>query len=210
MIQQLNWQTLQTAILCLVYPRNVVNIPVRRWHCLLLYVSSTPPKRGSDDDLLRSVRALKAFLYLMWPMFQTVRKCENKSSSAKLSSRSISKAVRSVIRGNVAVRSADHVKNSLHNSSRFNCKNRRHALGAWEEINLANVRHPTALGAGVENGNTRQLSLVEALIWRHCPQYSFHFCGVPVMYRDAVPHRVTARTAEQLLRSKVLMNINSP
>ena len=86
------------------------------------------------------------------------------SSSANLSSRSISKAVGSVIRGNVAVRSASHVKSSLYNASRSNCKNRRHALGAFEEINLANVGHPTALGAGVENGNTRQLSLAEAVI----------------------------------------------
>lgn len=93
-----------------------------------------------------------------------MRKCKNKSSSAKLSSRSISTAVRSVIRGNVAVRSADHVKSSLHNASRSKCKNRRHALGACEEINLANVRHSTALGAGVENGNTRQLGLAEAVI----------------------------------------------
>lgn len=36
--------------------------------------------------------------------------------------------------------------------------------GACEEINLANVGHPTALGAGVENGNKRPLSLVEAVI----------------------------------------------
>jgi len=62
MIQWLNWQTQQHAILGLVYPRNVVNIPAYRWHCLLLYVSSTPSKRGSSDDLLRSVRALKVFL----------------------------------------------------------------------------------------------------------------------------------------------------
>jgi hypothetical protein len=43
-------------------------------------------------------------------MLKTARKCKNKSSSAKLSSRSISKAVSSVIYGNVAVRSADHVR----------------------------------------------------------------------------------------------------
>jgi len=101
-------------------------------------------------------------------MLQTVRKSKHKSSSAKLSSRSISKSVKSVIRENVAVQSADLVKSSLHNASRSNFKNRKHAVGACEEINLANVGHPTALGAGVENGNTRQLSLAEAVICRHC------------------------------------------
>ena len=60
-------------------------------------------------------------------MLQTVRRCKHESSSAKLSGRSISKSVRSVIRGNVPVRSADHVKSSLHNASRYNCKNLRHA-----------------------------------------------------------------------------------
>lgn len=53
-------------------------------------------------------------------VLQTVRKCKKKTSSAKLSSRSISKAVRSVIRVNVLVRSADHVKSSLQNASRSN------------------------------------------------------------------------------------------
>jgi hypothetical protein len=86
---------------------------------VLIYVSSTPSKWGSPDDLLRTVRALKAILSL----FNVT------SSSANLSSRSIWKAVGSVIRGNVAVRSASHVKSSLHNASRSNCKNRRHALG---------------------------------------------------------------------------------
>jgi len=43
-----------------------------------------------------------------------------------LSSRSISKVVKSVIRGNVAVRRADYVKISLHSASRSNFKNLRH------------------------------------------------------------------------------------
>jgi hypothetical protein len=49
-------------------------------------------------------------------------------------------------------------------ASRSNCKKLRRAMGACEEINLANVGHPTALGASVENGNTRELSLAEAVI----------------------------------------------
>lgn len=106
-------------------------------------------------------------------MLQTVRKCKNKSSRTKMSSRSKSKAVRSVIRGNEAVRSADHVESSLHNASRSNCKNRSHALGVCEEINLANVGSPSALGAGVENGSTRQLSFAEVVICRHC-QFAEH------------------------------------
>jgi hypothetical protein len=49
-------------------------------------------------------------------------------------------------------------------ASGSNCNNLRHALETCEEINLANVGHPTALGAGVENGKTRELSLAEAVI----------------------------------------------
>ena len=63
----------------------------------------------------------------MWPHVADGAEVKHKSSSAKLSIRSISKAVRSVIRGNVAVRRTDHVKSSLHNASRSNCKNLRYA-----------------------------------------------------------------------------------
>lgn len=98
---------------------------------------------------------------------------KRKSSSAK-SSRSISKAVRGVIRGNVAVRSADHVKSSLHNALRCSCKIRRHALGACEEMATRDYWVSQRLWSDV---------IVSS-------QNSFHFCGVPVMYRDAVSHWV--------------------